>query len=305
MHLDQLIEIDSPESLLPRLSERAELTVLGQDHRALSGHMPGAYGQHGREHDTTPGGGSASRLDNLRRPPPDSSRHRPAASLIEHRRLRLHRGKPAPGSGLVVHSASVSERAMGEQDTIFNLAEILAGWRADNPDINVETFLLAGPPRDTMARCRLTHSCWLLVFPTGAGSLRAGSVPLRARYSIAPPARSPLSPSSSSDQRRRTRAHRTWPTTLRPDTCSQRNRRNIHRLPPAQGSSSLVQFPGVQGDCLIWAAGSSVPPCVIILRCPDHGNPKHGVELGDRSQILHRWTPPTPKNSRASRCTAG
>jgi nucleotide-binding universal stress UspA family protein len=40
MHLDQLIEIDSPESLLPRLSERAELTVLGQDHRALSGHMP-------------------------------------------------------------------------------------------------------------------------------------------------------------------------------------------------------------------------------------------------------------------------
>jgi nucleotide-binding universal stress UspA family protein len=40
---------------------------------------------------------------------------------------------------------------MGEQDTIFNLAEILAGWRADNPDINVETFLLAGPPCDTMA----------------------------------------------------------------------------------------------------------------------------------------------------------
>jgi nucleotide-binding universal stress UspA family protein len=39
---------------------------------------------------------------------------------------------------------------MGEQDTIFNLAEILAGW-ADNPDINVETFLLAGRPRDTMA----------------------------------------------------------------------------------------------------------------------------------------------------------
>jgi nucleotide-binding universal stress UspA family protein len=40
---------------------------------------------------------------------------------------------------------------MGEQDTIFNLAEILAGWSADNSDINVETFLLAGPPRDTMA----------------------------------------------------------------------------------------------------------------------------------------------------------
>lgn len=40
MHLDQLIEIDSPESLLRRLSERAELTVLGQDHRALIWAMP-------------------------------------------------------------------------------------------------------------------------------------------------------------------------------------------------------------------------------------------------------------------------
>jgi len=65
VYLEQLIEIDSPVSLLPRLSERAELTVLSQDHRALSGHMPGAYGQHGRQHDMTPGGGRASRLDNL------------------------------------------------------------------------------------------------------------------------------------------------------------------------------------------------------------------------------------------------
>ena len=40
MRLDQLIEIDSPEALLPRLSEQAELTVLGQDQPALGGHMP-------------------------------------------------------------------------------------------------------------------------------------------------------------------------------------------------------------------------------------------------------------------------
>jgi nucleotide-binding universal stress UspA family protein len=45
MHLNQLIEIDTPEYLLPRyllprLSEQAELTVLGQDHPALGGHMP-------------------------------------------------------------------------------------------------------------------------------------------------------------------------------------------------------------------------------------------------------------------------
>lgn len=40
MHLDRLIEIDTPEYLLPSLSELAELTVLGQDHPALTGRMP-------------------------------------------------------------------------------------------------------------------------------------------------------------------------------------------------------------------------------------------------------------------------
>jgi nucleotide-binding universal stress UspA family protein len=39
MHLDQLIEIDSPESLLPRLSEQADITVLGHDHPELGGRM--------------------------------------------------------------------------------------------------------------------------------------------------------------------------------------------------------------------------------------------------------------------------
>jgi hypothetical protein len=36
MHLDLLIEMDSPASALARLSENAELTVLGQDHPARS-----------------------------------------------------------------------------------------------------------------------------------------------------------------------------------------------------------------------------------------------------------------------------
>ena len=40
MHLDRLVEVDSPGFLLPRLAEQAELTVLGQDHPALSGQMP-------------------------------------------------------------------------------------------------------------------------------------------------------------------------------------------------------------------------------------------------------------------------
>ena len=39
MHLDQLIEMDDPGFLLPRLSAKGELTVLGQDHPALSGQM--------------------------------------------------------------------------------------------------------------------------------------------------------------------------------------------------------------------------------------------------------------------------
>jgi hypothetical protein len=37
MHLDQLIKIDSPESVLSRLSEQADVMVLGHDHPALGG----------------------------------------------------------------------------------------------------------------------------------------------------------------------------------------------------------------------------------------------------------------------------
>jgi hypothetical protein len=41
-----VIETDSPESPLPRLSEHAQLTVPGQDQPALGGHMPlGHYRQ--------------------------------------------------------------------------------------------------------------------------------------------------------------------------------------------------------------------------------------------------------------------
>jgi nucleotide-binding universal stress UspA family protein len=153
MHLDQLIEIDSPESLLPRLSERAELTVLGQDHRALSGHMPLGH--------------TASTVASMTRPPmvavprgwtaPAGDR-RPIAVAIDG----LHPSTSTLAFAfleasllqapvLVVHSAPLSELATGEQDTRLNLAEILAGWKAHYPDIDVETFLLAGPPRDTVA----------------------------------------------------------------------------------------------------------------------------------------------------------
>jgi nucleotide-binding universal stress UspA family protein len=63
MHLDQLIEIDTAESLLPRFSEQAELTVLGHDHPALGGHMPfGHTRELGRQHVTTSRGSGTSRL---------------------------------------------------------------------------------------------------------------------------------------------------------------------------------------------------------------------------------------------------
>ena len=52
---------------------------------------------------------------------------------------------------MVVHSAPLAELADGEQDTGLNLAEILAGWKADYPDIEVDTQMLAGAPRDTVA----------------------------------------------------------------------------------------------------------------------------------------------------------
>jgi nucleotide-binding universal stress UspA family protein len=52
---------------------------------------------------------------------------------------------------LVVHSAPLAELTSDEQEARLNLAEILAGWRTDYPDVNVDTLLLSGPPRDTVA----------------------------------------------------------------------------------------------------------------------------------------------------------
>jgi nucleotide-binding universal stress UspA family protein len=153
MRLDQLIEIDSPESLLPQLSERAELMVLGQDHPALGGHMPLGH--------------TANSVASMSRSPvvavPRGWRaaaddRRPIAVAIDGR----HSSSSTLGFAfteaslrqvavLVVHSAPLSELAADEQETRLNLAEILASWKADYPDIEVETFLLAGPPRDTVS----------------------------------------------------------------------------------------------------------------------------------------------------------
>lgn len=153
MHLDQLIEMDSPEFLLARLSEKAELTVLGHDHPALRGHMPFGH--------TTRNVASMSRHPVVAVPRAWRSRaddRRPIAVAIDGR----HAASSTLGYAfteaslrqvpvVVVHVAPLSELTLGEQDTRLNLQEILAGWKADNPDTAVETLLLAGSPRDTVA----------------------------------------------------------------------------------------------------------------------------------------------------------
>jgi nucleotide-binding universal stress UspA family protein len=152
MHLDQLIEIDSPEALLPRLSEQAELTVLGHDHPSLGGHMPFGH--------TASTVASMSRHPVVAVPRGWTARaddRRPIAVAVDG----LHPSSSTLGFAfteaslrqvpvLVVHSAPLAELSSSEQDTRLNLAEILAGWKADYPDIDVGTLLLAGAPRDTV-----------------------------------------------------------------------------------------------------------------------------------------------------------
>jgi nucleotide-binding universal stress UspA family protein len=153
MHLDQLIEIDTPEYLLSRLSEQAEMTVLGQDHPALDGHMPLGH--------TASTVASMSRHPVVAVPRIWATRHderRPIAVAIDGR----HSSQSTLGYAfteaslrqapvLVLHSAPRADLPDREQATRLNVAEILASWKADYPDVDVDTLLLAGPPRDTVA----------------------------------------------------------------------------------------------------------------------------------------------------------
>lgn len=153
MHLDQLIEVDSPESLLPRLAEKAELTVLGQDHWAFDGNMP-----FGHTADTVTSLSPHPVVAVPRGWTSPANDRRPIAVAIDGEHSSSSTlGFAFTEAGLrqvpvmVVHSAPLSELTSGEQDARVNLAEILAGWKADYPDIVVETFLLAGPPRETVS----------------------------------------------------------------------------------------------------------------------------------------------------------
>lgn len=152
MHLGRLIEIDRPESLLARLSERAELTALGHDHPALAGRMPFGH--------------TASTVASMSRHPVVAVPRGWRAPLDDRRPVAVAVDGQHPSSStlgfafteaslrqvpvLVVHSAPLAALASGDQDTRLNLAEILAGWKADYPDVEVDALLLAGSPRDTV-----------------------------------------------------------------------------------------------------------------------------------------------------------
>jgi nucleotide-binding universal stress UspA family protein len=152
MGLDQLVEIDSPESLLPRLSENAELTVLGHDHPSLAGLMPFGH--------TTSTVASMSRHPVVAVPRgwmPRVGDRRPVVVAIDGRHpststlgYAFAEASLRQAPLLVIHAVPLAELDSGEQDTRLNLAEILAGWKADYPDIDVDTMLLAGSPRDTV-----------------------------------------------------------------------------------------------------------------------------------------------------------
>jgi nucleotide-binding universal stress UspA family protein len=152
MHLDRLVEMDTPGYLLPRLSEQAELTVLGQDHPALTGHMPLGHttntvaSMSRRPLVAVPRGWSAPADDRRRIAVAIDGRHSSSSTLG----FAFTEASLRQVGILVVHSAPLSELESGEQDTRLNLAEILAGWKGDNPDLEVETMLLTGPPRDAV-----------------------------------------------------------------------------------------------------------------------------------------------------------
>jgi nucleotide-binding universal stress UspA family protein len=78
------------------------------------------------------------------------------------------------------------------------------GWKADYPDIAVETLLLAGSPRDTVLRCRQTYSCWSSAAHIAAASGPGGSVQWLVLCSIGPAARLRSCRSSALAHRQRT-----------------------------------------------------------------------------------------------------
>ncbi len=192
MHLDQLIEIDTPESLLPRLSEEAELTVLGHDHPALGGHMPF---------------GTASTVASMSRHPVVAVPRGWAARADDRRPIAvavdgLHPSSSTLGFAfteaslrqvpvLVVHSAPLAELSSSEQDTRLNSGRDpgrLEGRQPRHRRRHPAASWCA--PATQLTQCRLTCNCWSSAAPTAAENGPAGSARLPVPYLIGPPVRS-------------------------------------------------------------------------------------------------------------------
>ena len=199
------VAMDRPESLLPRLSEQAELTVLGLDHPALGGHMPFGHttrtvASMSRQPVVAVPRGWSARADDRRPVAVAVDGQHPSSSTLGYAftEASLHQ-VPV----LVVHSAPLAELTSDEQDTRLNLAEILAGWKADHPDIDVETMLLAGAPRDAVPSVSADVQLLVVGPPTAAGSGPAGSARSRVPHLIGPPVPSPSFRSSAGAPRQR------------------------------------------------------------------------------------------------------
>lgn len=177
IHLGQLVEADSPESLLSRLSGQAELTVLGQDHHSGVGHMPLGH--------------TASTVASLSRRPvvavprgwtPQAADRRPIAVAIDGQHPSLSTLGFAFGEAslrrvpiLVIHSAPLAELTDGDQDTRLNLAEILAGWRPTIPTSRWTPKCWPVHLVTPLPRRQRMRNCLSSAAGTAAGNGRAGS----------------------------------------------------------------------------------------------------------------------------------
>ena len=62
----------------------------------------------------------------------------------------------------VLHARPVGESAVAVNEDLVTLAEILAGWKADRPDVNVRTVILPGEPGEVIIDAS-TEACVMVV----------------------------------------------------------------------------------------------------------------------------------------------
>ncbi len=151
--VESVIEPTPPIALLRRLAESADLIVLGRHHQTLfermtegsitsplSSHAPCPVIAVPADHEQTAG-------------------YKPVVVAVD--------GTTAAGSALefgfdeaaerrveliVLHACPLGELTTAMQDDDVNLAEILAGWKADRPDVDVRTVIVPGEPDEVIIK---------------------------------------------------------------------------------------------------------------------------------------------------------